>query len=492
MRFALALIGASALLSSTAHAAGFYLSDIGTRGMGRGGAFVASPDSLLAIHYNPAGLAQLKGLNAEASVTFVNMNLDFTRSCPCVIDRSQTFNGLSADEYDAQLAASFANNSISSNTTLVIPFIGASYGLPFYGLTFGIAAWGPNSGRHDWGSVANTRVGEAGFVRSADMQPGRYSGMRMGNLEANFALAVAAEPLEGLRIGASIMGFQSGNDQTLHLWANLENIVDGPEDPRFDAPVLFKFNDFGINWQVGASYELIPGLTIGSSFRGKRSINADGTIDVQVPAALVDDPTALIVDGNAVKVDLATAPIFRAGVQYRIPHLFAAEAAIVWEGWSAHDKVVVTPQNIQLTVNGATSPLDVITAQRNWQDTYSLRLGGEVNVLDPILNIVGGYFYEPTGIASANVDPSRTDFDKHGFALGARTSFFGFTGELSAMYVVLDTGEITDSAKPISTAFPDEVQQYNTYVGNGSYSGGYFLISASLSFALDPLLGIGS
>ena len=109
MRPVVALVAASTVLFSTraASAAGFYLSDIGTRGMGRAGAFVASPDSLLAIHYNPAGLSHLQGVNAEASVTFVNMNVDFSRKCPCLIDRSD-LQGMTADQWDAQLEATIS------------------------------------------------------------------------------------------------------------------------------------------------------------------------------------------------------------------------------------------------------------------------------------------------------------------------------------------------------------------------------------------------
>ncbi len=487
MRFVPAFVAASALLASTAHAGGFYLGDIGTRGMARGGAFVASPDSLLSIHYNPAGLSQLQGLNAEASVTFVNMGLDFNRKCPCLI--ADSAGGKSAAEWDAELQSSFDDNVVSSNTTLVIPFVGASYGLPFYDLTFGVAAWGPNSGRHDWGEVVSTRRPD--FATSAAGQPGRYSGMRMANIEANFAAAVAAQPIDGLRIGASVMLSQAGNNQTLHLWANSDLLgIQGPEDANYDAPVLLDFNDYAINWSVGASYELLPGLTIGSSFRGSRPIDTEGTIEVQVPSAVIDaDPPLLVVNGSKVRVQLENAPIFRAGVQYRLPHVFAAEAAVVWEGWGVQDEVVITPIDIELEVLGNPSPLGVIRSPRNWKNTYSLRLGGELNLFDPLVNVVGGYFYEPTAIPSAFVDPSRTDFDKHGFSLGARTTFFGFTLDVSGAYILLSGTQIRDSAKPIAGAFEGERQDFLTNVGNGDYSGGYFMVSTALSFALDPLMG---
>lgn len=491
MRALSAILTTSAMVlasAGTANAAGFYLTDIGTRGMGRGGAFVASPDSVLAIHYNPAGLAQLEGLNVEASVTFVNMSLDFNRKCPCVVDRSADFGGQTADAVDAALEASFDDNAISSNTTLVIPFVGASYGLPFYGLTFGLAAWGPNSGRHNWGELPDTSLPR--FDRDVETQPGRYSGMNMNNLEANFALAAAAEPLDGLRIGFSLMGFQSGNNQTLHLWANT-GVAMNPEDPRFDAPIVFEFKeDFAINWAVGASYDIIPGLTIGSSFRGTRNIDTEGTITVQTPRAVVEDPTALVVEGDSVNVRLKTAPIWRTGVQFRIPQLFAAEAAFVWEGWNVHDEVVIDPRDIKLTITGNESDLPQIRAARNWQNTWSLRLGGELNLFDPLVNVVGGYFYEPTGIAPANVDPSRTDFDKHGFSLGARTTWLGFTLDVSAMYVVLQTTPIRDNQKVLTIVPLEGAEQFTTNIGNGDYTGSYFLLSTSLSFALDPLLGV--
>jgi hypothetical protein len=88
------------------------------------------------------------------------------------------------------------------------------------------------------------------------------------------------------------------------------------------------------------------------------------------------------------------------------------------------------------------------------------------------------------------VDPSRTDFDKHGFSLGARTTWFGFTLDVSGMYVLLKSTDVTNSQKRQTIVPTEDELEFQTYVGNGSYSGGYFLFSASLSLALDPLLGL--
>ena len=482
----LTLLLAAAYVSPAAFASGFYLADIGTRGLGRAGAFVASPDSLLAIHYNPAGLSHLRGIHAEGSLTFVSMSVDFRRSCPCVIDTSDA---AFAAEQDARLEGSFANNPVTSDTVLTIPFVGAAFGLPFYDLTFAFALWGPNSQRHDFGELP--RTSSLLFEGAAEGQPGRYSGMRVETFEANFAFGFGLQPLEGLRVGASLMAFQSGNTQTLHLWANSNTLGANitAEDPRLDIPLLFDFKEsFAVNWSVGASYELVDGLSIGSSLRWVRNIETDGTIDVQIPRKVIleDLEDDVRIAGNEVVVELATAPLVRAGIQYRMPEVFTAEAAVVWEGWGVHDEVLVTPKDVSFEILGNVTPLEQIVAVRRWTNTTSFRLGGELDLFDPFFSARAGYFYEPTAVPPRFLDPSWVDLDKHGFALGLRTSWFGFTLDVSAMYIALASEQVRASEKAL-TAPLTGLENYLTIVGNGDYSGSYLLTSIGLSYTFDPL-----
>lgn len=451
---------------ATAEGAGFYISDIGTRGMGRAGAFVAAPDSVLAMHYNPAGLALLRGLHAEASLSLVQLDLEFQRACPCAASELA-----GATDVDAALAASF--QPANSTTPIAIPFLGAAYGLPFLNLTVAVAAWGPNSGRHDWETPAAQR----------------YSAVYVKNLEANFALGAGFEPLEGLRFGAAIMGYQSAADQTLSLWANSATFASTAEDSRFDVPLTFRFHrDLAITWTAGVSWEPMPGLNIGASFRPKREILSEGTVDVIVPKLLAD--AGATVTGNAIDVELQTAPILRGGVEYSIPRLFRAEAAVVAELWSVHNRILIRPKDIIFTLGSQSQPLPEILIDRGWRDTFSVRLGGELNVLEPDLGLRAGYFFEPSAIPVDRVDPSRVDLDKHGFALGASTQLMGATLEVSAMYVALASTEITGSAvrqkAPLNP--PLGSPELVTTIGNGRYDGRYFIGSVSLSFALDTML----
>lgn len=494
MRALSALAAATLVCSVTtqAEAAGFYLTDIGTRGMARGGAFIAAPDSLLALHYNPAGLSYLKGFQVDISLSPVRMNGSFQRKCPCIINREVVIDGMDAAALDAALEARYTKTA-EVKSTLYIPFISAGYGIEALDTTLAAGIWGPNSGRHQYGELPSPSLPR--FPSAADDMPNRYSGIQMKTIEVNFGIGFGMRPFKGmnipvlsrLRIGGMLMGYQSGNDQTVHMWLNSDVLGNTPESTSQDVPIVFNFKEsLALNWSVGANLEIIDGLTIGTSFRGQRNITAEGTIDATLPADLQD---SVKVVGNQVNVALATAPIFRTGLQYEMPKLFRAEIAWVWEGWSAHDDVVITPKDISFDVFGSQTDLGVITARRGWQDTWSLRFGGELTVLEPMVTLQAGYFYEPSAIPTTEVNPSRIDLDKHGFSVGAAKTMYGVTLNLAMQYTHLITTNVTDSTQTQIAAFNDETAATDllTHIGNGEYKVNYIVLSAGLSYAFDPL-----
>lgn len=466
-----------------ARAGGFYISDIGTRGMARAGAFVAAPDSLVALHYNPAGLSRLRGLHAEASLSIVGMSLDYQRKCPCLLPSNPEGFLL-----DPALEASFA--PVSSNTPLAIPFLGVAYGLPMWDLTVALGAYGPNSGRHEWGTLPS--ASSPAFPLLAARQPQRYSALEVKNLEANYVLGAGAQPLQGLRVGATVMLYQSGSDQTANLWVNSKTFAQIPEDPNFDVPLDVEFTSkLQLSWSVGASYEPLPGLTVGASFRPGRHISSEGKIGVSLPALLSNFGASIV--GDQIGITLDTAPIVRVGVEYAVPNVFEVEAAVVGELWSNHKEIVVSPKNISFTLGDTTQGLGDIVLPRNWRDTYSIRVGGELNLFQPLVGVQAGYFFEPSAIPAERVDTSRVDLDKHGFALGLSTQLYGVRLDVSAMYVLLSELRVRDSVieikAPLASASPSDLgsRDYVTIVGNGDYSGNYLIGSAALSFELDAL-----
>ena len=67
------------MLGSTAEASGYYFTDAGTRGMSRGGAFIASANDLSAQYYNPAALINLKRSQFYLNHSLVSQEVGFKR-----------------------------------------------------------------------------------------------------------------------------------------------------------------------------------------------------------------------------------------------------------------------------------------------------------------------------------------------------------------------------------------------------------------------------
>ncbi|MBK8010786.1 MAG: outer membrane protein transport protein [Deltaproteobacteria bacterium] len=486
LTYAAVLVITPILLPRASSAGGFYIGDVGARGMARAGAFVAAPDSLLAIHYNPAALSYLRGFQFESSLTLNYWNTRIQRTCPCVSAEQA-----GAAAIDQRLEAEFANNAAQSNRVLPVPFFAVGYGFEPFDLTVAFAAWGPNSGEHDYGvepsSVLNGSSAD-GFESLSRRAPHRYSALLSKTSEVNFGLGFGMQPIERLRVGGVLMLFQNSGDQHLHLWANLAGLAGTVESPIFDAPLIFKFHrKLALDWSLGCSYEILDGLTVGTSFRGKRSIRSNGTIDISLtPLA---ESLGVEVSGREAEVELNTAPILRAGIEYRQPQVFRAEAAVVVEGWSVYDRIVIRPRDIRFKFGDESGAIPDVVENVGWKDAYSLRLGGELNMFEPWVGLRGGYFFETSAIPPERLSPQRVDMNKHGFTLGASSTWAGVTLEASVMYVFLATRHVKDSEirmiAPLEPPLGSDA--LITTIGNGVYSGNNFSAALSLAFALDDV-----
>ncbi|MEO1334933.1 MAG: outer membrane protein transport protein [Myxococcota bacterium] len=465
-----------------ANAAGFYIADVGARGLGRGGAFVAAPDSLLAASYNPAGLSLLRGLHIEASIAAVQLNAEISRQCPCLDPAT-----------DATLESLFA--PANTSTPLAIPYVAIGYGFDWLNSHVAIAAWEPNSGRNTWGDIPDTSVGEELFRLQSEAQSQRYSAFEVANFEANVALSYAFEPLPKLRVGVSGFLFFSGSDQSLSVWANSNLFAQPAENTNFDVPLDVRLPPTsGFGWGAGLSYEILPGLSIGTSFRAERRVKGEGTLDAQLPIFFLSFEDARI-EGDAVDIELNIAPIWRGGIQYRWPEVLTVEAAVVWEGWSTHDRIVARPRNVQVKIPSSPNPLVIpeLILPRDWNDTWSLRLGGEVHAV-PWVDLRWGYFFESSAVPASTVSAARIDRPKHGFSLGAAYTWRGLTMELSATYVHLVPISIGDSQLRVTGVFPVESdgtsaavgsERNLSVIGNGDISGHYLIGAVSVGAAFD-------
>src|SRR4051812_7455936 len=72
----------AALCVTSAHAAGFYFGENGSKALLQGGAFTGQADDLTAIYFNPAGLARMDGFNFLVDADLIQHDVSFSRLDP--------------------------------------------------------------------------------------------------------------------------------------------------------------------------------------------------------------------------------------------------------------------------------------------------------------------------------------------------------------------------------------------------------------------------
>ncbi len=485
-RLLVALAGALCLaLPVQASAGGFFIGDIGARGLARGGAFVAAPDSVLALHYNPGALSLLgEGLHVEVDISTVSLDYQFTRTCPC-IDPSKP----GAAAADALLAQSPGHLGVATNSAGVqlIPFITAAYQLPWHHLTIAAGVYAMTSP----GKLKFGKRSESSAEALVNFQPQRYSLIDLDLFEAYYNLGVSIEPIEGLRLGFVGQLYEFRVTQAVNLWGNT-TLSQNAEDITLDIPVVLSFAaPLRPNFMFGISYTptFAKEISVGFSMMGKRNARSEGNAKLVVPKFLEDLGNSGIT-GSGVNVEVNLPAMIRGGVQYAVPQVFAAEVALEVETWSDYDRVVVRGKDIAVSILGKNQPLGKVILPERFQNTFSIRAGGELNIWEPVLSLRAGYSFETSAMSKDFIDASAVDFEKHGLHFGAATTWAGVTLQAGMAYFIMPSFTTTTSEKSMIGPLTGDLgsTELLTRVGNGTYSGSYFLFSGSISVALDPLM----
>lgn len=400
------IAGSLLAFAPSARAAGLYTADRGVRPLGRGGAFVAGADDLGAIWYNPAGLAEA-GTGALVDFAWLNYGAKFTRR---------------TDVTDAGGTIRSVDSPTVKGTTpfLPIPTIAASYNFgekKEFTAAFGVFA-------------PYTAISTYPLTVGGQPAASRYSLVTMdGSALVMVGGYFAYKPIPELRIGAGIVTMVGKfASRAVFSASPPDRVISAPEDPSYDTlaqldagPIIAPTGTMGI------IAEPTKALRIGLSGQLPWWIDAPATINVRLPTAAPFDRARQ--EGEDARVKFRLPAIARVGVEYRAElaetSRLRVEAAYVREFWSMHDSIDVRSENIKLIdVTGFPSPFGVapISMPRNFQDSNSFRLGGELAMKDLIkdywMDLRAGFMYETSAIPREWVSPLTYDAAKKVVTLG--------------------------------------------------------------------------
>ena len=408
VRFGLPLALAVLLGSNAALAGGFELPGTGTRGLGRGGAFIVLADDLTAVALNPGGLSRLRGTRLLYNHNLMLSFTSFARS-PSIIPQSQPSHG-----------DPFA--TVENGDTLfpmgISFYLSSDFGLEDW--TFALGIFGPNA------------VGKQSFPKNGGS---RYMLTGMDILLVYYSLSVAYGKKDKFGVGLTL-SYAHGPKTSFDL------VIDGtfastPLLPYY-APqdvlsTLEMQADFGLTATLGAWWRVHKNVEIGFSsrivpvfmkFKGKPVLS-------NLPQLNHDTTLA----DESARMDITLPIIIRGGLRYR--HLdklqrevFDIELDVVYESWNML-------KSFDIKLKGTTpgfgnKQLTDVSIPHNWRDTVSVRLGGSWNAVPDWFSVSLGAFYETGAVPKNYTNLDFLSFDRVGVATGLRATFYGV--ELSASY----------------------------------------------------------
>ena len=443
-----------------AHAAGYYSTDVGIRGgLGRSGAFAARADDGTAAWYNPAGFADQPGTNLQFDSSFIKQSLSLQRT----------------DEFGQNVGAAVGN----AGAPRYVPFLGVSSDFGLKNFVFALSAFGPNGRSMEYPALGSQR----------------YTLISTNVTEAIVQLSVAWRPLPNLRVGA---GFRY---EYFKATQNRKLSIAGTRDVEDSSDVGLAYtvvDSFATNWQFGILYTPLPWLTLGAGWRPP--VNAVGSGDLTVDDADVQRLRAsqfpnLGIQGSKIDVTWGMPNIVRAGVRVHEPDAkkrqWDVEVDFVWERWNGFGELTTTPRDILYTL-ASTRPitLDPIVEHHGYGDAFSVRLGGEIDLLPGRLTLRAGVFYETSAVPANALSASLVDADKIGASLGLSYRNRWLEVSLGYVHIQLASQSVLDSqVRQINlTYIALGAQNQAPVVGNGSYRSGWDNLGLGIRVSFDALV----
>lgn len=387
-KVALTAIAVAAAFASTAHAAGFMLTEQSAGSLGRAyaGAGVDGTD-LSGVYYNPATMVLHKGTAVQLGLVGVGLNLDY------------------AGENDVD-----ANGR---NKAEVIPhgyFIHQINDKVWFGLgvtvPFGMGTEYDNHWEQaDRGISAN--------IMTVDINP-------------NFAFKLHEKFSVGF--GASIQYAQADLKKRSAITAQGHTL--GTLESEIDA------DSIAWGWNLGFMWSPVENFRVGVSYRSQIRHDAEGDLTVKDPRYGASDynggwgipVTGFGQDGNIDMVGQAilagmgtyngyatvTAPAWAmASVAWDINEVVSLYGTFRWTDWSSFDKLEITSDG-----SIAGNPIED-TVVNKWRDTYLGSLGMDLRLTD-WWTLRGGIAYESSPVANPQYRTAIIpDADRWWFAIGS-------------------------------------------------------------------------
>ena len=439
-------------------------------------------DDLSAIYYNPAGLARQRGTRLLYSHRLLHRDVEYRRAR--TLDWGEASHGV------PQLLE-FEHVQGESQWYLPGGILAAASDFGLEDFCFAVGVYGPPA---------------VGYARYPEDGPQKYMVTEMDVVIIYYTLSMAWKHDELFGVGLSL---QWVDVPTL----NFEMVVDGniaprlvsPQESRFDIRTRIEGEDrVGFTAIVGAWYKPLPSLELALASRIiPIPINSESQLYLEAENLNLSEPISITKDGrpnNDVTFSMTLPVQFRAGVRYihmsEGRELFDLELDLHYDLWSSMDGFRMDA-GVDTELMGQQLVIDEIFIERSWRDTFSVRVGGDLNLLEDHLWLRGGFFYETPAVPDGYEYVDAFSFHRFGPGGGLTFRLYGADLSLAYTYIFQEARAVTEEdsrvyqqapGSPCKAPYTDRNLCNEHYLGRpaapanaGTYKVDYHLLNAGLS-----------
>ncbi|WP_148253238.1 OmpP1/FadL family transporter [Aidingimonas lacisalsi] len=430
-------IAASALVTTSALAAGFQVREQNAKALGN--AFsnaAAGAEDVSFMAYNPAAIGNIEGTQIAGGLSYIDASFELTDAQASNVVGMPYTSRASGEGGETAWVPSFAAKTRLDDEWDLGLAIYAPYGL---------------STKYDQNWIGRYHAIET-ELETIDIQPTlNYRATDRLNL----AVGLRAQYADATLSNAIDLGGRSGDPA---LVGNADGMAEVTGD------------DWGYGYTLGALFQATEQTRLGVSYRSEVDLTLDGDVDYSADNAVGQQvlagaqATGQLQDGGG-KADITTPANLNLGVYHQLTDRLALMANAEWTEWSSFDELVV-----QFDDNTPDS-----RTEENWDDTWAFSVGANYT-LNPQWILRAGLGIDESPVPSAEYRTPRVpDADRRWASLGATWMPNDNLG-ISAGYmrVFADDGDIDQDATPT-----------NENASRGNLSGSYEVDADVFALSVD-------
>lgn len=216
-------------------------------------------------------------------------------------------------------------------------------------------------------------------------------------------------------------------------------------------------NGEGLGANAGIKYKATDQLNLGLSYRSRIKVKVDGTAEVNALS-------------NSAQTDITLPDLMQVGVSYKASDNLTINTDLEYTWWSTYDRLVVQSDTLKTLIG-----TNVSTEEKNWKNTWTVRIGGQYRLSDQ-WKLRVGYVYDQSPVPSERFETRVSDSDRQGLTIGTGYTGGNITIDAAYMYLHFNNRTITNSiagqpsgSTPIASL-------------NGTYKGTAHLLGVTVAY----------